>query len=122
MPPAERRTAPRLEVLSQFHGHLVPFGVPLRVRDVSAGGFSIESSVPFPVGARHEFRFTTASGQEVRIAATVMHTQPAGADAESPTYICGLAFLHDPNHDTGGDIDTLLEAMSETPQSEAVLH
>src|SRR5512145_749606 len=62
--------SPRIEVMGQLHGQLVPMNVPLDVRDLSNGGFAVESSVDFPVGAVHRFRFITQNGIEVLIRAT----------------------------------------------------
>ena len=63
-PRRERRRGHRVEVLGQLHGHLVALRLPVTVRDIGSGGFSIETPVPFPDRAPHSFRFTTAQDTE----------------------------------------------------------
>ena len=83
----------------------------LTLRDIGSGGFSAESEVRFPVGARHLFRFTVATGAEVIIEAAVAHCQPCG----DTTYVTGFRFVHSRLTDTTLDIKTLLEATSGEP-------
>jgi hypothetical protein len=71
----ERRVFPRLDVLDDLHGHLVPFGMPVTIRDVSVGGFSAETAVTFRTSSRHTVRFTTRDRQEILIEADVGHCQ-----------------------------------------------
>lgn len=107
----ERRASPRLEVLDQLHGHLVSLNVQLEMRDLGPGGFSTESVVPFPLGARHHFRLTTADDVEVLIEAIVIHRRPAYSADGLTHFIAGFAFVHDPVHDTAADICRLLDAI-----------
>jgi len=107
----ERRATPRLEVLEQLHGQLVPLGVPFLMRELGAGGFSVESIVRFPLGARHRFRFTTADNVEVILEATVMHSGPSGPVDDGTSYMTGFAFVHDAADETWRAVDTLLDAV-----------
>ena len=110
--PIDRRSAPRLEVLGRLHGHLVSLDVPITIGNLGLGGFSAESVMPFPLGARHRFRFTTNTGGEVNIQAVVVHRRP-GYSADGLTFfVTGFAFVHDPVHDTAGDIRLLLASMT----------
>jgi hypothetical protein len=118
MSPRDRRTTPRLEVLSQIHGRLVPFGVPLTIREISAGGFSLESSVAFPVGGRYWFRFATAAGPQVVVEGAVTHTRQVSAPGTPPRHISGFAFTHEQVHDRLADIEILLEALTDAPEFE----
>ena len=111
MPATDRRSTPRLEVLGRLHGHLVSLDVPITLGNVGLGGFSAERVMPFPLGARHQFRFTTDRGVEVNIRAVVVHRRP-GYSADGLTFfITGFAFVHDPMHDTSRDIRLLLASM-----------
>lgn len=111
MPATDRRSTPRLEVLGRLHGRLVSLDVPISVANVGLGGFSAESVMPFPLGARHHFRFTTDRGVEVNIRAVVVHRRP-GYSADGLTFfVTGFAFVHDPMHDTSRDIRRLLASM-----------
>jgi hypothetical protein len=111
MPVSDRRSTPRLEVLGRLHGQLVSLDVPISIGNVGLGGFSAESAMPFPLGARHQFRFTTHQGSEVDIRAVVVHRRP-GYSADGQTFfVTGFSFVHDPLHDTAGDIRLLLASM-----------
>ena len=89
---AERRAFPRLDVIDELNGQLIPFGVPVTVREVSVGGFSVETDAPFLAGGQHRFRFTTANGDEIVLEASVIHRRLAGS-SDAPRYITGFAFL-----------------------------
>ena len=114
----ERRAACRLEVLDQLNGQLVSMNVPILVRELGAGGFSIESNVPFPIGAHHQFRFTTAAGLAIILEAAVVHSQPTRPAHGWKRYVTGFSFVHDAIHDTARDIDILLDAMTAVLQFE----
>lgn len=106
-----RRRFPRLEVLGLVEGRRVPLDVPLVIRDLSQGGFSAESPVPFPPGTHHHFRFTTIAQNEVSIDATSVHCRLASADSDGHyTYITGFEFLGDETTDK--TIATLIDALA----------
>src|SRR5262249_27247588 len=46
----ERRRAPRLQVLGRIQGELKPLDIPIRVLNISHGGFMVQAAVSFPVG------------------------------------------------------------------------
>jgi hypothetical protein len=108
----ERRHAPRLEVLDQLHGRLVSLNVSLVVRELGAGGFSVESTVPFPPGARHRFRFRIAGGGEVIVDAVGVHSRSIRASDDEDRYITGFAFCQDGNPEAARAVATLLNAMN----------
>jgi hypothetical protein len=105
----DRRRAPRIEVLSQFHGHSVTLGVPVTLLDISLGGFRIETSVAFPLGAVHEFRFTLADDTTIEVRARVLHcgihTSPRGV----LRYSAGLEFVNGPANVAQPDVLRLIE-------------
>lgn len=111
MPVTNRRSTPRLEVLGRLHGQIVSLDVPIAIGNIGLGGFSAESVMPFPLGARHQFRFTTARPVEVNIRAVVVHRRPAYSPDGLTYFITGFAFVHDPMRDTAGDIRLLLASM-----------
>lgn len=77
-------------------GRRVPLDVTMKVRDLSQGGFSAESAVPFPPGTHHHFRFTALNQKEVSLEATAVHCRLASADADGHyTYITGFEFQTD---------------------------
>lgn len=91
---SDRRRAARVEVLDHLHGFSVAMKVPIVVREASSSGFSIESPVPFPAGSRHEFRFTTAEGQQVVVEAQSVHTMRVNHPDARPLYVTGFEFDH----------------------------
>ena len=92
-------------------GRRIPLDVPLTIRDLSQGGFSAESSAPFPPGTHHHFRFTTAAGHEVTLAATVVHCRLASATADGLlSYITGFEFHSDESTDTS--ISSLMDTLA----------
>jgi hypothetical protein len=105
-----RRKGPRIEVLGQLHGQLVPIEIPILLRNLGAGGFAIESSVPFAPRAVHRFRFTTVSGVAVVVTAEVRHTQTIVVPDGSTRHRTGLAFVHEPGGITVRAIEMLLNA------------
>lgn len=106
-----RRRFPRIEVLGVVEGQRVPLDVPMQVRDLSQGGFSAESAVPFPPGTQHVFRFTALNRNEVSLKATVVHCRLARADADGHyTYITGFEFLADEKSDKS--IATIIDALA----------
>ncbi len=112
----DRRASPRLEVVDQLHGQLVAFNVPLTLRDLGAGGFSVAAPIPFPAGATHLFRFITAAGVEVLIEATVAYVR-GGSDARNePCYVTGFSFAREASAHTAANINVLLDAMLDALQ------
>jgi hypothetical protein len=105
-----RRRSPRVEVLATLHGQIVAMDVPLVVRNMSAGGFGIESQVAFPAGAVHRFRFTAETGLRVVLSAQARHCEPVAMSDGVTRYRAGFEFVQVPGADTGKAIETLLEA------------
>jgi PilZ domain len=110
-----RRRFPRLQVLGLVEGFLVPLDVPLEIRELSQGGFSVHSASPFPPGSQHHFRFTTTTHEEVTIDATAVHCRLTQADAGGHvTYVTGFEFVSSQRTDeaVGVLIDTLTSVLS----------
>ena len=97
--------------MDELHGRLVAMRVPISVRELGPGGFSIESPVPFPPGSRHQFRFITSQDEVILVEAAAVHTRPAAPAGEASRYISGFAFCHlEP--ETADGVDRLLEALT----------
>ena len=92
---ADRRTSPRVEILGRVHGQAVTLGVPVTVREISLGGMAIETPVPFPMGAVHEFRLTLGDGSTVLLRAKVVHCRTASAASDAPLFLSGMHFVDD---------------------------
>jgi hypothetical protein len=118
MPRHERRHTPRLQVLNRIHGRLASLPVRLTLRDMGPRGFSVESAVAFPCGARRLFLFTTAAGLEVIIEGAVVYSRPHEGDESLHT--TGFRFVHSRLTNTGADIDLLLDALTGVEEAEPV--
>jgi hypothetical protein len=105
----ERRGTPRLQVLGRIQGRLLSLPLPVELRDLGPSGFSVESPLPFPLGARRLFLFTTAGGLQVLIEGAAAHCRH---DDEAARYVTGFRFMHSRLTDTTADIGVLLDAMS----------
>jgi hypothetical protein len=113
---ADRRRSVRLDVLDHLNGQVVMFNVPVRCRDIGAGGVATESAMSFVVGSRHLLRLTTPSGVEIVIAATVTHQRPVASPTGLSQFVTGFAFVTDRDPKTAHDVERLLGAL----QAEAV--
>ena len=116
----ERRRVPRLEVLGRIQGRLVSLPLPVELHDMGPEGFSVESALPFPQGARRLFLFTTAGGFQVLIEGAAAHSRPDdGGDAR---YVTGFSFVHSRLTDTDADVTVLLDALSGLADLESELN
>jgi hypothetical protein len=105
-----RRRDLRLQILGQLYGHVVALDVPLAVRNLSAGGFAIESPVPFRAGASHQFRFTTDQDRSIIVSARAIHCMRYVAPNVEEQFLVGFEFLREPDAEAASEaIDALLE-------------
>jgi hypothetical protein len=110
----DRRRSPRLEVMGSLHGQMVPLRIAICVREVSFGGFSIETVFPLPIGAEHEFRFTLRSGLTVTVRGKVAHCrQESGNPA---LYVMGLEYVDAP-FERRQKANALVREAKDTPSS-----
>jgi hypothetical protein len=92
----ERRRSPRVELLSELHGQLVPFDVAVVIREASDGGFSMESPVLFPIGSEQMFRLRADSGAATTVRAVCRHSMRVNR-LDGPSFsISGFEFLPQP--------------------------
>jgi hypothetical protein len=91
-PVPDRRRGSRIEVLGQLDGHVVAMRLPIVVRDVGSGGFSIETPVPFPIGSVQTFRFTSAQGREFTVAARSVRSSASPTAGGTLSHLTGFAF------------------------------
>jgi hypothetical protein len=91
--PPNRRQAPRFDTLGRIVGHLLSTDLPVRVREISFGGFSIETMRPIAAGAVHRVRFTASDDWSVELDARSVHSRPSCAKDGSPRIATGFSFL-----------------------------
>jgi hypothetical protein len=73
----------------------VAVAVPITMREISLGGLSFESAIPFVVGGVHEFRLTLGNQPAVVLRGRVVRSLPTTRDDEAGRYVTGVQFLDD---------------------------
>ena len=89
---AERRRAPRIELLSRIHGQQTTGDVPITLLNLSSGGFLMRTPTELPVGTIEEFRLTTNLGAAVVVRARVMRSIHV-TSGDNVSYVIGLEFV-----------------------------
>jgi hypothetical protein len=105
---SERRRWPRVELLGRLHGQVVAVAVPITIREISLGGLSFVSAIPFPVGAVHEFRLTLGSESPVVRRGRIVRSVPDAGDNEAGRFVTGVQFLDDEPPDGEPTIGNLM--------------
>ena len=67
----ERRQSSRIRIFGDLHGRVVQMDVLVILRDISTGGFAIESPQMFQAGAEHTVELTAPTGKQFVAMATV---------------------------------------------------
>jgi hypothetical protein len=70
-PRLERRQSSRIRIFGDLHGRVVQMDVLVVLRDISTGGFAIESPQLFQAGVEHTVELTAPTGQQLVATATV---------------------------------------------------
>jgi len=104
----DRRRATRFEVSGRLLGTIVSFDLPVRVRDLGPGGFSIETVEPIDTGELHQIRFTAIDDWTTVLPARSLHCRPSVASDGTPRYVTGFAFPARPKPDQHQRINDLV--------------
>jgi hypothetical protein len=97
---SERRRFPRIAVRSPLRAATDRPAEDVTVRDVSEGGFLVETASPFPIDAVHAFRVRRPDGTFVTmLVARCVHCRRHPDPVAPPIYLAGFAFV-DPTGDT----------------------
>jgi hypothetical protein len=108
--PSDRRRAPRLvfvDWLYDLRGEVLPSQDRLAIRDLSLGGFAIESATPIPLDVEYQFRFTDEDGETFVITAASRHSDPI--DSIDGGYLTGFEFIREPGHTPDDPVARLLD-------------
>jgi hypothetical protein len=70
-PRIERRQSSRIRIFGDLHGRVVQLDVLVILRDISVGGFAIESPQMFQPGVEHTIELTAPTGKQLVASATV---------------------------------------------------
>jgi hypothetical protein len=97
-------------LLGEVHGQLVGMSVPIVLRDISDGGFSIVTTLEFPGDAIHRFQLMLDAdeGSAIVVQARVVHGRMMTGDIEV-LYVTGFAFTQEQPHTSHATIRMLVE-------------
>ena len=109
---SERRRHPRFGAAGRLAGHLLDHDLPVRVRDIGLGGFSIETMAPLEPGVEHRVRFVSRDDWSTVLAARISNCRPSCAEDGSPLYVAGFAFLADDRPETKRTVQILIEKVT----------
>jgi len=91
-PPFERRSTRRYEALGRVEVTMLSAPMAARVREISLGGFALETSDPPPVGV-HRFRFAFEDLAPIEIDAEAVHSARVSLPGKAETYLAGFELL-----------------------------
>src|SRR5262245_10322149 len=108
----ERRRYPRFAAAEKLAGHLLDSDLPVRVRDIGLGGFSIETMEPLEAGTEHRVRFVSRDDWSTVLAARIANTRPSCAEDGSPLFVSGFAFNNEDRPETRQTVQILIEKVT----------
>ena len=111
MSSADRRRAPRVEILGRLHGHVKTVGVPVTVREISLGGLSMEAAAAFPIGAVYEFSLTMGDDSAVLVRGRVVYSREHAMVDTAPVYMTGIQFIDEESEDDA-TVSDLIDRLS----------
>lgn len=88
----DRRTSPRIELLGEINGQVMPFAMPVVLLDLSPGGFALASPVPFARHAEYTFQFT-GTRPHGPIRAKDVHCLRVSHGTTDVSYVAGFSFV-----------------------------
>lgn len=107
---SDRRKAPRVPVGSHVTARVDADAQAVTLRDISLGGFLLESSQPFHADSIHQFRIATAAGWETMVTARSVHSRQAPGNAG--LYLTGFSFVDPVGPEAERRIHQLIDKVS----------
>jgi hypothetical protein len=92
----ERRHTPRVDLLADLHGHIVTLDEQVRVRQLSLGGLTVETTAPLSPRLVHDFRISFGNASTT-VHGRVIHSRVV-IDGDTVSYVAGIQFV-DPGAD-----------------------
>jgi hypothetical protein len=109
--PIDRRSSPRLFVRDRLRGNLVSLDdLPITIREISLGGFSIETKDALPPG-EHVVRFTAPNRWSVTVTASSRYSRSSHDADGGIRYITGFKYEHQ-SPDTQHTIEMMFEKIA----------
>jgi hypothetical protein len=106
----ELRRTPRIDVRRRLRGHLVLLDKPVTMRDLSLGGFSVESDEPLSPGV-HIVRIHEGERWSVTVTAESRHRQSSDLDDGRVRHVTGFEYA-DQSPDTQQTLRVLYERLA----------
>lgn len=110
--PADRRRSPRVDLVGRVQGQAVAVDVPIRVREISLGGMSIETTTPFTEGTKHLFVLTLGDGAGVEVLGHVVYCRDVAPAQGLPLFISGLQFVDSDISEPDPGVSNLINKVS----------
>lgn len=107
---ADMRRTPRIDARHRLRGYLVSLDRPVVVRDLSLGGFAVESDDPIPPGI-HIVRIQENERWSVTVTADSRHVQSSERTDGTRKYVMGFEYA-DQSPDTQQTIRVLFERLA----------
>jgi hypothetical protein len=89
----DRRRYPRLHLIGNLDGHVVPFQIGLRLLDINADGFVVHAPFEFRAGTTHEFQFATVQQSRPEVRAVVAQSRPVTLRRGREFFVAGFTFV-----------------------------
>ena len=97
----ERRQSSRIRIFGDLHGRVVQMDVLIILRDISTGGFAIESPQMFQAGAEHTVELTAPTGKQFIAMATVRQCVRQVDSEEVLPYLASFVFADSARQNPG---------------------
>jgi len=107
---AEQRRSPRINVRERLRGRVVELDLPVVVRDISLGGFSVESDQALPTGI-HIVRLQEDDRWSVTVTAASRHRRSTRNPDGSTRHVMGFEY-EDQSPDTQHTLRVLYERLA----------
>lgn len=107
---AEKRRSPRINVRQRLRGVLVELDMPVVVRDISIGGFSVESDQALPTGV-HIVRLQEDELWSVTVTAASRHRRSTRNPDGTTRHVMGFEYEDQPP-DTQQTLRVLYERLA----------
>jgi hypothetical protein len=102
------RHGERIPILGELRGEIMVLE-PLQVKELGAGGATIETSFPLPLISLHDLRLTLDTNAVV-VKARVVHSHVGEVDTATMRYRSGVEFVEPPAY-VGAAISKYLETL-----------
>jgi hypothetical protein len=91
----ERRRDPRVDLLTEFQGHLITLDEAVLIQQLGPGGMTIVGNAPLSPAHVHDIQLTL-DDRPIVLKVRVVHTRMTIDRGDEFSYVSGLAFVDPP--------------------------